>query len=400
MPNRQPLPFHANHIGSLIRPAALSELQARADDSGDSAAAAELAAAQRAAIADIVAKQRARGVRPLTSGELDRRYYFAGFFEKLDGFRQVSPVPWELARAAAPPVAALRRAGRPYPMAAVCEAKIGYGRSPYLDNWRMLRDAVPEPLWPACKFTMPPPCFFHLRLAPGRCYSPAAYADDAAFFADLAAAYRRELRALHAAGLRLLQIDDPTLAYFCSDDMLRALRRDGVDPDLLLDRYIRAHNDCIADRPDGLHVGLHICRGNFAQSMHFSEGSYERIAQRLFTSLDYDTFLLEYDSPRAGGFEPLRFLPAGKSVVLGVATTKDPGLEDAEAIKERVREAARIIAEGQGRSVDEVMKSIGISPQCGFASVAVGADGMTEERMFAKLDLIRSVARDLWPEDE
>lgn len=131
--------------------------------------------------------------------------------------------------------------------------------------------------------------------------------------------------------------------------------------------------------------------------MHFSEGSYEKIAQKFFTTLNYDTFFLEYDNPRSGGFEPLRFLPTDKNVVLGVVTTKDPELEDAEVIKSRVKEAAQIIANGQNRTVEGVMKRIGISPQCGFASVAVGAEGMTEERMFAKLKLVNDVAKELWP---
>lgn len=138
--------------------------------------------------------------------------------------------------------------------------------------------------------------------------------------------------------------------------------------------------------------------GNFSKSMHFSEGSYEKIAARFFTTLNYDTFFLEYDNPRSGGFEPLRYLPAHKNVVLGVVTTKDPALEDAEVLKKRVREAAEVLARGQGRPVDEVMANVGISPQCGFASVAVGAEGMTEEAMFGKLALVRDVAAELWPE--
>lgn len=138
--------------------------------------------------------------------------------------------------------------------------------------------------------------------------------------------------------------------------------------------------------------------GNFSKSMHFSEGSYEKIAQRFFQTLNYDTFYLEYDNMRSGGFEPLRFLPVHKNVVLGVVTTKDPQLEDKELIKKRVVEAAEIIARGQGRSVHEVMNNIGISPQCGFASVAVGAEGMTEEKMFAKLQLVQDVAKELWPD--
>ena len=132
--------------------------------------------------------------------------------------------------------------------------------------------------------------------------------------------------------------------------------------------------------------------------MHFSEGSYEAIAEKFFQTLNYDTFYLEYDSPRAGGFEPLRFLPKGKNVVLGVVTTKSPELEDPEAMKKKVLQAADIIAQGQGRSREEAMESIGISPQCGFASTAVGAEGMTEEKMFAKLKLVRDVARELWPD--
>ncbi|UNI22788.1 hypothetical protein JDV02_008644 [Purpureocillium takamizusanense] len=391
------LPCHADHIGSLIRPESLTKLQERAD--AGEITLAELREGQRATIADIVRKQQDEGVRAVTSGEFDRKYYFSGFFEKLDGFREVSPVPWELARLSAPPIAALKKAGQQYPMAAVCEGKIGYRASPYLDNWRMLRDSVPRERWAECKFTMPPPCYFHLRLAPGKCYSAEAYANDEDFFADLAAAYRKELRTLYDEGLRNVQIDDPTLAYFCSDEMRESLRKEGVDPDALFEVYLKAHNDCIADRPAGLHVGLHICRGNFSKSMHFSEGSYEKIAQRFFATLHHDTFFLEYDNPRSGGFEPLRFLPEGKNVVLGVVTTKDPALEDAETIKDRVRQAARIMAEGQGRSVRDVMRSVGISPQCGFASVAVGAEGMTEERMFAKLRLVRQVAKDLWPDD-
>ncbi|KAH6981784.1 hypothetical protein AUP68_05702 [Ilyonectria robusta] len=388
------LPFHADHIGSLIRPEALAQTQEQAD--AGQVSPEQLLAAQKAAIADIVKKQQDHGVRALSSGEFDRKYYFSGFFEKLEGFREVSPVPWELARLSAPPIAALKKAGKQYPMAAVCEGKIKYTKSPYLDNWKLLRDCVPREQWAECKFTMPPPCYFHLRLASGKCYSAEAYANDEEFFADLAKAYQQELKTLYDEGVRNIQIDDPTLAYFCSDEMLAALKSEGVDPDKLFETYLKAHNDCIAGRPEGLHVGLHICRGNFSKSMHFSEGSYEKIAEKFFTTLNYDTFFLEYDNTRSGGFEPLRFLPKHKNVVLGVVTTKDPELEDAAVIKSRVLEAAKIIADGQGRSAEEAMSQIGISPQCGFASVAVGAEGMTEEKMFAKLKLVDDVARDLW----
>ncbi|KAK4631561.1 hypothetical protein CLAFUR4_03713 [Fulvia fulva] len=390
------LPFHADHIGSLIRPATVSEAQEKAD--AGQISQEELREVQRKEIADIVKKQQDHNVRALCSGEFDRKYYFSGFFEKLDGFKEVSPVPWDLARLSAAPIAALKKAGKQYPMAAICEGKIKYSKSPYLDNWKLLRHQLPQEQWGQAKFTMPPPCYFHLRLVPGKCYPKEVYATDAEFFDDLAAAYRQEFKTLYNEGLRNIQIDDPTLAYFCSDDMLKGLREDGEDTEKLFDLYLKAHNDCIADRPDDLHVGLHICRGNFSKSMHFSEGSYEKIAERFFKTLNYDTFYLEYDNPRSGGFEPLRFLPKHKNVVLGVVTTKDPQLEDQNLIKSRVQEAAQIIAKGQGRSVEEAMENIGISPQCGFASVAIGADGMTEEKMFAKLKLVQDVAKDLWPD--
>ncbi|KAF7195679.1 hypothetical protein HII31_02997 [Pseudocercospora fuligena] len=390
------LPFHADHIGSLIRPASVSEAQEKAD--AGQISHDELRKVQKREIAEIVKKQQDNNVRALCSGEFDRKYYFSGFFEKLDGFKEVSPVPWELARLSAAPIAALKKAGKQYPMAAICDGKIKYSTSPYLENWKLLRDCVPQEQWKDCKFTMPPPCYFHLRLGPGKCYSPEAYSNDTDFFTDLAAAYRQEFKTLYNEGLRNIQIDDPTLAYFCSEDMLKGLRQDGEDTDKMFELYLKAHNDCIADRPDDLHVGLHICRGNFSKSMHFSEGSYEAIAEQFFKTLNYDTFYLEYDNPRSGGFEPLRFLPKHKNVVLGVVTTKDPQLEDKELIKSRVMEAAEIIAKGQGRTVQEALENIGISPQCGFASVAIGAEGMDEEKMFKKLALVKAVAKEVWPD--
>ena len=253
------LQFHADHIGSLIRPTSVSQAQEQADEGKISQA--DLKKIQVEAIADIVKKQDANNVRAISSGEFDRKYYFSGFFEKLEGFREVSPVPWDLARLSAAPIAALKKAGKQYPMAAVCEGKIKHTSSPYTENWHMLRDCVPKERWPECKFTMPPPCYFHLRLGPGKCYSKDAYANDEDFFEDLAAAYRKEIRALYDEGLRNLQIDDPTLAYFCSSEMLDGLKKDGEDPQKMFEMYLKAHNDCIADRPKDMHVGLHVCRG-------------------------------------------------------------------------------------------------------------------------------------------
>ena len=253
------LPFHADHIGSLIRPCSVSEAQEKAD--AGQISQEQLLQEQQKAIADIVKKQQDNGVHALCSGEFDRKYYFSGFFEKLDGFKEVSPVPWELTRLSAAPIAALKKAGKQYPMAAICDGKIRNTSSTYLDNWKLLRECLPKEEWSLCKFTMPPPCYFHLRLAPGKCYSKEVYSNDEEFFSDLAKAYQEEIQTLYKEGLRNLQIDDPTLAYFCSDDMLEGLRTDGEDTDKMFDMYLKAHNECIAGRPDDMHVGLHICRG-------------------------------------------------------------------------------------------------------------------------------------------
>ncbi|KAF2156200.1 UROD/MetE-like protein [Myriangium duriaei CBS 260.36] len=282
-------------------------------------------------------------------------------------------------------------------MAAVCTGKIKYTTSPYLEKWKYLRSLLPEDQWGQCKFTMPPIDYFHLRLAPGKIYPTDVYDDDS-YFADLAAAYQQEFKTLHSEGLQNVQIDDPTLAYFCSSAMIESLKADGIDPDRLFDRYLHAHNQCLVNRPKGLHVGLHICRGNFSKSMHFSEGSYESIAEKFFKVLEYDTFYLEYDTPRAGGFEPLRFLPKGKNVVLGVVSTKVPDLEDPEEMKQKVLAAADIIAKGQGVTQKEALECIGISPQCGFASTGVGNKDVTEDDMFKKLKLVQDVAKELWPD--
>lgn len=208
--NNSTLPFHADHIGSLIRPASISQAQDQADSGAISQD--ELRRVQQVAIADIVSKQQKHGVHALSSGEFDRKYYFSGFFERLGGFREVSPVPWDITRLSAAPIAALKKTGRQYPMAAICEGEIEYKESPYLENWKLLRDCVPQQQWSQCKFTMPPPCYFHLRLAPGRCYSKNIYPDDQSFFDDLAKAYQKEIQTLYDHGLRNLQIDDPTLA--------------------------------------------------------------------------------------------------------------------------------------------------------------------------------------------
>ena len=176
------------------------------------------------------------------------------------------------------------------------------------------------------------------------------------YFDDIVLAYQQEIAALYAAGCRNVQFDDPLLAYFCAEPMLAGMDARGVDHAALLDLYIRTYNRLLAGRPADMTVGLHMCRGNFKNGVHFSEGGYDRIAIKLFTEIGVDCYYLEYDTPRAGSFEPLRFLPRDKTVVLGLITSKFPQLEDVEDLEKRVHNAANIIANGEEkRSFEEAL---------------------------------------------
>lgn len=365
--------------------------------------------AQAEAVRDVVRLQIEKGVRPITDGEYARHIYYGGFFEKLSGFsvRPELPIP-DAFRTDFPTTAGLARMGAKTRAAVVCTGKIEYKESPYLQEWLQLRDSLPSrDLWRAAKFTIPSPSYQHIQLRPGTAWTAeSGYTSDREYFADLARCYAAEMRTLYDAGLRNLQVDDPHLTYFCSAQFLDGCRGggggDGTDVDALLDLYLDAHRRLLADRPAGLHVGLHLCRGNMAGSTHWVTGSYEAIARRLFAHTDYQTYYLEFDDlARAGGFEPLRFLPRGKNVVLGLVSTKTAALEDRDALKERIAAAARVVAAAQGVGLAEALDCLAVSPQCGFSSSSVaGGKGMTEELMWAKLELVRDIAKEVWGEDE
>jgi len=178
--------------------------------------------------------------------------------------------------------------------------------------------------------------------------------------------------------------------------MLKGFKDAGEDSEALLDSYIKLYNDCLSKRPADLHVGLHLCRGNFAYSRHFSEGGYDRVATKLFQQINVDTYFLEYDTERAGGFEPLKELPAHKNVIVGVITSKFPELEDLGKMRERVSQAATFVGQGAGQSKEEALKRMGVSPQCGFASHHLG-NSVTREDMINKLKLVRQLADSIWP---
>lgn len=241
-----------------------------------------------------------------------------------------------------------------------------------------------------------------MQLRPGSAYTrDSGYVSDEVYFSDLAAAYRAELKSLYDAGCRNVQVDDPNMTFFVMDSFLDGCRADGVDPVVLLEQYIQVHNTCIADRPEDMHIGIHLCRGNMWSGVvegGIGAGSYERIAERVLQGLHYESFYLEYDDERSGDFEPLRFLPEGKHVVLGLVSTKRVELEQMNDLVRRVEEAAGVIAKAQGRTVEDVMeRCLAVSPQCGFASQSQGGGrGMTEERQWEKLELVRDLARKLW----
>ena len=178
--------------------------------------------------------------------------------------------------------------------------------------------------------------------------------------------------------------------------MLSGFQKDNQDADALLDSYIKLYNGCLRDRPADLHVGVHLCRGNFVGSRHFSEGGYDRIASKLFRDLNVDTYYLEYDTPRAGGFGPLKHLPRGKNVILGLVSSKFPEMEEREELKKKVYQAAELIAEGTGESKEEALARLGVSPQCGFASHSDG-NAVVKDDMIKKLKLVRALADEIWP---
>lgn len=238
-----------------------------------------------------------------------------------------------------------------------------------------------------------------MQLKPGTAYTPeSGYKSDEVFFADLAKAYVSEINALYDAGCRNIQVDDPHLTYFCSEQFLGGCKKDGVNTDALLDLYLRSHNMFLHHLPKDLQTGVHLCRGNMSGSTHWVSGSYDQIAKKLFTETDYAKYYLEFDdAERQGGFEPLRFLPKGKSVVLGLVSTKRAELEKVEQIKNQVEQAAEVIANAQGVTRAEAMDCLAVSPQCGFSSSSLaGGKDMTMERMWEKLELVRDAARETW----
>ncbi len=363
-------PFRAEHVGSFVRPDALLEA-VRAHRAGRLDADG-LRAAEDAAIRGIVAFQDGLGLPAVTDGEFRRRSWSAGVIDALDGFglRREGVLGFRSesgsAGVAASPYAA-RRLERARPIVA--------------GDYRFLAGLAPRGL---PKATIASPPVLHFFLGP-RSFAPAAYADRDAYFADLVRIYRAEIAELAAAGCRYVQLDDTALACICDAAAREGVRARGEDPDALTDAYVALINAVLAERPAGMFVGLHMCRGNF-KGRWMAEGGYEPIAERVFGGLDVDLLLLEYDTPRAGDFAPLRFLPAGKTAALGLIGTKTPALEDRDAVRRRIDRAA----------AHAPLERLAISPQCGFSSAGGGGQPVGPDDTRRKLELVLRIAEAVW----
>ena len=365
--DRQP-PFRAEVIGSLLRPRALKDA-GRALQEGR-LPAAEYAGLLEREIARVVARQEDIGLRVVTDGELARSSWFGFFFEGLDGFR-LEPSHFKFKDADG--------CTFEWPTC-VAEARIRRRAPITLPEFeranRHVRRAV-------VKATMPAPSAFHFfRL--GQAVDAQAYPDVSAYFDDLVAVYRAELAELAKAGCRYVQLDEVPVAMLCDPDVCRQTAAQGSDPAALLDTYLGLLQRIAAARPAGMTLGLHLCRGNF-RGRWMAAGGYEPVAEKLFNQTPVDVFFLEYDSERAGDFAPLRFVPKGKRVVLGLVSSKSAGLEDQAGLLRRIEEAQRILP----------LDQLGLSTQCGFASVA-GGNVLTEDEQWAKLGLIVETAERVW----
>ncbi|EJF66787.1 UROD/MetE-like protein [Dichomitus squalens LYAD-421 SS1] len=383
----------ADHVGSLLRPQELVEKRI-AFHSGQ-CTAEDLKAVEDEAVPQIVKLQKDLGLTVLTDGEVRRAVYNHGMFEQVEGMTVIPDRPFSEYVPYLPYVQLFSSMGIKGFTSTKTTGKLRRTKPVHVHEFLSLKQHVSPEDVSKLKITMCSPTWMHLRHGSEHTYDHAVYKDDAEYFADLVKVFREEVQDLYDHGCRRIQFDDPGFAFYCSNVLISGMEAAGVDREKLLDTHIDVYNQITAGRPADLVIGVHTCRGNM-KGMHFSEGSYDHVAQQFLTKLDVDVFYLEYDTDRAGGLEPLRYLPLGKHVVLGLVTTKSGALEDIETVKGRVRRAAEIISEGQPRrSYEQALGQISISPQCGFASVFEG-NPITEEDEKKKLALVVAAARELW----
>jgi 5-methyltetrahydropteroyltriglutamate--homocysteine methyltransferase len=364
------LPSRADHVGSFLRPREV--IEARQHRAADNIDYATLRAIEDKAIADLVKWQEDLGLKAITDGEFRRYFFHTDFLLQLAGVEERGGLKKAFKNDAgkdvhfAPPVM-------------VITGKIEHVKPIQLADYEFLAAHTTE----TAKVAIPSPSMLHFRA--GRSGIPEAiYPTMDEFYADVAAAYRAEIDSLTAAGCRYIQLDDTNLAYLCDDEQRADAAKRGLDPDATTRQYAKLINDSFASAPTDMIRAIHLCRGNFRSSWA-AEGGYEPVAEIMFNELDIDAFFLEYDDARSGDFAPLRFLPKGKVVVLGLVTTKLGELETKDEIKRRIDEALKFA------SLDQ----LALSPQCGFASTVHGND-LSIQQQSDKIRLVVEVAEEVW----
>ena len=371
MSRRTEPPFRADHVGSLLRPQRL--LDARAARASGDLDDEGLRAVEDDAIREVVRLQEDVGLQSATDGEFRRTSWHMDFIYQLRGVHRTDEKITVHFRNAAGDLDFTSAA-------LVVDGRIGLDGPIFGDAFTFLKSVVTTA---TPKLTIPSPSMVHYRGGPAA-IDKSVYPDEDEFWADLSAAYATQVREIAALGCTYLQLDDTSLAYLNDPAQRADLAAKGGDAEHQHERYIRQINTALADRPAGLHVTTHMCRGNFRSSWT-AEGGYDFVAEALFGGLDVDGFFLEYDDPRSGGFEPLRFVPPGKQVVLGLVTTKRPQLESKDELKRRIDEAAKYVP----------LEQLCLSGQCGFSSTVEGND-LTLEDELAKLRLIVETAAEVW----
>jgi 5-methyltetrahydropteroyltriglutamate--homocysteine methyltransferase len=361
-------PFRADHVGSLLRPRELTE--ARAARKAGTLSAEALRTVEDRCIEAAIRRQEELGLRAASDGEYRRAYWHYDFVSGLDGVELYEPEQKIQFKGSFAVPHALRIIG-----------KVGWSRAVMVDDYRFVashvRGAVP-------KMTIPSPSVVHFR-GGRRAIDARTYPDLEGFFADLGEAYNKAVAAFGAAGCRYLQLDEVNIAYLCDPEQIEGLKARGEHVENLLQIYAGLLNRAIEGRPDGMVISMHLCRGNF-RSTWVASGGYEPVAEVLFNQINSDAYFMEYDSDRAGGFEPLRFVPRGnKVVVLGLVTSKSGVLESKDELKRRIEAASRYVP----------LEQLALSPQCGFASTEEG-NVLTEEEQWAKLRLCVEVAQEVW----
>jgi len=360
-------PFRADHVGSLLRPQPLKDARAKREQGAISAA--ELKAVEDREIDKIIARQQEIGLELATDGEFRRSWWHFDFLGMLDGIELYDSEQGIQFRGVQTKAQSLRVVG-----------KLGFSNHPMLEHFKYLKAharVVP-------KMTIPAPPVLHFRL-PKDGISKSAYSDLDGFFEDLGRTYRKAVKAFYDAGCRYLQFDDTVCAYLCSQDELRKAPKPMTNVEALQSIYARVISSALQGKPADMTITTHVCRGNF-RSTWIAEGGYEPVAETLLAKVNYDGYFLEYDTERAGGFEPLRFLPKGnKIVVLGLVTSKSGTLERKDDIRRRIEEASKFAP----------LEQFCLSPQCGFASTEEG-NILAEDEEWAKLRMIVELAKEVW----